>query len=258
MIWTTQPRSNLGALSAISAGQGPLVVLVHGVGLRAEAWNAQIGALMPDYRVLAVDFPGHGESRRVVPPASLAGYSDMIAELIHEPCVVAGHSMGAMIALDLADRHRGYIQGVAALNAIFRRSASAKAAVLRRAQQLDGRSVADPSSTLDRWFEGDQHEARSACDQWLRMVDPLGYQRAYQIFAQEDGPSTRTLETLDCPALFLTGENEPNSTPQMSEHMASLARNGTASVISGAAHMMPMTHADEVNSALRAFIGRCF
>ena len=35
MTWTTQRRSKFGTLATITAGDGPLVVLIHGVGLRA-------------------------------------------------------------------------------------------------------------------------------------------------------------------------------------------------------------------------------
>lgn len=45
MTWTTQPRSNFAELQCIERGSGPSIVLIHGVGLRAEAWNAQITSL---------------------------------------------------------------------------------------------------------------------------------------------------------------------------------------------------------------------
>ena len=50
------------AVRVIEAGAGPAVLLLHGVGLRAEAWEPQIAALSPTHRVIAADLPGHGES----------------------------------------------------------------------------------------------------------------------------------------------------------------------------------------------------
>ena len=52
----------------------------------------------------------------------------------------------------------------------------------------------------------------------------------------------------------MTGELEPNSTPAMSRAMAKLVPNGRAQIVKGAAHMMPMTHAAEVNAALSTFL----
>jgi pimeloyl-ACP methyl ester carboxylesterase len=258
MTWTTRPRSEAGTLAAIAAGEGPTVLLIHGVGLRAEAWGAQIDALACVYRVLAVDMPGHGESLRLPTPAMLADYTDAIAATLNAPAVVVGHSFGAMIALDLALRHPGRVAGVAALNAIYRRSETAKAAVRARAATLDGTSMADPTATLERWFGSVSSPERNACRDWLCSVDPVGYRTAYTVFADEDGPDDEGLRGLECPALFLTGEREPNSTPRMSEQMAALVHKGQAVVLADAAHMLPMTHAPQVNTMLMKFLQSVF
>ncbi|MDG1375568.1 MAG: alpha/beta hydrolase [Yoonia sp.] len=253
MTWTIQPRSKSGDLAYVETGSGPLVVLIHGVGLRAEAWGAQIDGLARSHRVCAVDMLGHGESARLCGNPALADYSDAIAEIITEPALVIGHSFGAMIALDMAARMPEKLRGAAALNGIYRRSPEAKQAVATRANSLDGRTVADPTPTLDRWFGNDATPARIACEHWLRVVDPAGYRDAYRVFATEDGPTDAALRAIKCPSLFLTGAQEPNSTPAMSDQMAALAPFGQSITLAGAAHMMPMTHASEVNAILDRF-----
>ncbi|MFD0860153.1 alpha/beta fold hydrolase [Roseovarius aquimarinus] len=257
MTWTTRPRSEAGALSGIAAGEGPPIVLLHGVGLRAEAWNAQLDALSPRARCLALDLPGHGESPALPGAPSLAEYSEAVAACLGEGAVVIGHSFGAMIALDCAIRHPGLVRGVAALNAVHRRSPEARASVMARAGGLDGHTPADPAQPIARWFGDAPSSARDACERWLRAVDPAGYKAAYQVFAREDGPSDAGLAALRCPALFLTGAEEPNSTPDMSRAMADLAPKGRAEIIERAAHMMPMTHAPAVNAALARFLEEC-
>lgn len=257
MTWTTRPRSRDRGIAFIREGNGPGILLVHGVGLRAEAWNAQISGLSDTFRVTAPDMPGHGESERIEGPADLNAYSTRLAALLDEPAVVIGHSMGAMIALDLAIRYPQKVRGVGALNAIYRRPAEAKEAVRQRAQGLDGISAPDPDSTLNRWFGLEASDARAACENWLRSADPAGYRTAYRVFAEEDGPKDADMKALACPALFMTGAREPNSTPGMSRAMAALVPDGAAEVIDGAAHMMPMTHPDQVTRALRDFAGRC-
>mgnify|MGYP001563362020 CR=1 FL=1 len=256
MTWTTRQRSKFANLSAISEGTGLQILLIHGVGLRAEAWNGQIDALAQNHRVVAVDMPGHGESRVPSTTLKLAEYTDEIAAGIAEPTIVIGHSMGAMIALDLAARHADHILGVAALNAIFERENAAAEAVRSRADSLDGVTSTDPKPTLDRWFGETSSAERAACQNWLTSVDPAGYQLAYHAFAYNDGPKRQDLSNLSCPALFMTGSDEPNSTPEMSERMAAIAPEGEAVIASNAAHMMPMTHVDEVNAALLQFIAK--
>ncbi len=256
MIWKTRPRSEFGALRAIHEGSGPVVLMLHGVGLRAEAWGAQIEDLALDHTVIAPDMAGHGESPMRAGPAGLADYVDAVADALDGPAVVVGHSMGAMMALDLAGRFPQKVQAVAALNAIYRRSDPAKNAVRARAATLDGMTMADPEPTLNRWFPQTDSPQRDACKDWLRSADPAGYRAAYAVFANEDGPSDQTLRSLGCPALFMTGSEEPNSTPAMSAAMAALAPQGYAEVVQGAAHMMPMTHPAVVNAALRGLIQR--
>ncbi|CTQ53142.1 AB hydrolase superfamily protein YvaM [Roseibium album] len=257
MTWTTRQRSEIGDLAVITCGQGPRLILIHGVGLRAEAWNAQIEVLSEKFEVVAPDLPGHGESPLLPEPASLADYSERIASLLDRPTIIAGHSMGALIALDIASRNPEHILGVVALNAIYRRTDAARAAVNLRAASLDGASVPEPEPTLTRWFGDQASPEREACKIWLRNVDPKGYQSAYRVFSEEDGPSDESLKSLRCPALFLTGSLEPNSTPAMSRAMAALAPNGGVQVIETAAHMMPMTHSAEVTDALRNFAEGC-
>lgn len=241
MTWTTRPRSEFGSLKAIRKGVGPTVVLLHGVGLRAEAWGAQINDLARDFTVIAPDM-GRG--------VTLSEYVDPVAEALDASAWIVGHSMGAMMALDLAMRYPEKVRGVVAMNAIYRRSSDVKAAVQARAHAL-GDGIGDPSGTLTRWFSDTPSPERTACEAWLRGADPATYRDAYTVFAHSDGPAN--LETLTCPALFLTGHDEPNSTPAMSHAMAARAPQGRAEIIAGAAHMMPMTHPTQVTAHLRAF-----
>lgn len=258
MTWIIRPRSKVGNLSAIVEGAGPLVVLLHGVGLRAEACSSQVDALVASgFRVIAPDMPGHGLSPFTPETKTLDDYTDLVVECCDETCVVVGHSMGAMIALNLAVRYPDQVSGVAALNAVFGRSEAAKAAISQRVQTLDGIANPSPEGTLSRWFGDVSSPQRSACEEWLREVNPAGYKAAYSVFAQEDGPRSNQLTQLDNPAAFITGSDEPNSTPEMSKQMTSLAVNGAAHIIEGAAHMMPMTHTNAVNRIIVDFAKAC-
>ena len=258
MIWTIQQRSEFGQLAAIRSRNGSTVVLfLHGVGLRAEAWNAQLEVFADQHTVIAPDMPGHGESTPFFVTPNLERYTARVAEALDTKAIVVGHSMGAMIALDLAVRYPHLVCGLVALNAIYRRRAQAREAVLTRASELDGVSVPDPSAPLSRWFGLTPSPEADACGSWLRGCDPSGYRAAYSVFAQGDAPANDALAALDCPALFMTGAEDPNSTPNMSEAMAAIAPNGKSISVAGAAHMLPMTHPTLLNEALKTFINEC-
>ena len=125
------------------------------------------------------------------------------------------------------------------------------ALVQRRAAQ-----IAQLPSQL-RWFgdpvppslAGAANTARSM----LQSVDAIGYARTYRLFADSDERHRGRLEKLAMPALFMTGELDPNSTPAMSRAMAEAAPLGRFESLPGERHMMTMTAPREVTNRLRAF-----
>lgn len=249
------------------SGEGAAIVLVHGVGLRAESFGWQIAFLEKTYSVFAIDVPGHGESPgfdATCPglgeyTARLKGFID---EVIGEPVMLVGHSMGAMIVVDFARRFPQHCRGVVALNAVHRRAADVALAVQQRAAALKQGDAGDVvSAPVRRWFgecpRGFELKMARCCEKWLNQVDRAGYGAAYSVFANENGLSDAEFMQLDLPALFLTGAHDENSTPEMSHAMANLAPAGEAVIIANARHLVQLTHASEVNKVLGRFFEHC-
>ncbi|MEQ8666725.1 MAG: alpha/beta fold hydrolase [Rhodospirillales bacterium] len=260
MTWTTRQRSDYpGGIAGVRAGDGKPLVLIHGVGLNADSWGTQIDVLSGEFSVHALDLPGHGNSAPVADPAIVSDFSDALAAAfgaVEKPFFLAGHSLGALIALDIAVRYPETCRAVAALNAVHRRGPEALAAVRARANAMSATEVNDPVPTLSRWYGDDlDGAAAQACRRWLTSVDPAAYKAAYTVFADADSPADEAMTSLGCPALFLTGGLEPNSTPAMSEAMAAMVPDGRSVIVPGAAHMAMMTHATAVNRALSDFFG---
>jgi aromatic-L-amino-acid decarboxylase len=86
------------------SGGLPPVVLIHGVGCDHLIWPTALRRL-DGLRVIAPDLPGHGNSERK-PCASIRGYAERLLQFLDDRgfyhAAIAGHSMGALIALEMA------------------------------------------------------------------------------------------------------------------------------------------------------------
>ncbi|MEX3009095.1 alpha/beta fold hydrolase [Hoeflea sp. TYP-13] len=262
MTWKTLPRYETASGAAYQVcGDGESVVLLHGVGLRAEAWAPQTTALSSRWRVYAVDLPGHGQSRPLSPRAELSDYvcwlRDVLADLDVGPVNIAGHSMGALISLGIAVEEPAMIRRMAMLNGVYKRSAEASKAVRDRATQIrcGNMNIQQP---LDRWFTdmvADQ-TARVQTEKMLAGVDPSAYATAYNAFARGDQTYADRLSEVRCPALFLTGDGDLNSTGEMAQQMAAAVPDGVTEIIEGHRHMVGLTAPEAVNNALITWLGR--
>ncbi|HMW16378.1 MAG TPA: alpha/beta hydrolase [Accumulibacter sp.] len=101
------------------ANRRPTLVLVHGAANDRDAWRAVIAPLAAaGCTVLVPDLPGHGLSEGP-PLASIEALADWLAELLETAgcarAVIAGHSMGSLVALECAARHPQRISGLALL-----------------------------------------------------------------------------------------------------------------------------------------------
>lgn len=101
-------KSGAAELHYLLAGQGEVVLLVHGLSGSTYWWRKTLPALASHYRVYALDLAGFGGSQAGPPFELRAAANQLISFLdaLHiEKASLAGHSMGGFIAADLAARH---------------------------------------------------------------------------------------------------------------------------------------------------------
>jgi pimeloyl-ACP methyl ester carboxylesterase len=94
------------SVSYLEAGEGPVLLLVHGIAGTCENWREVVEPLARHHTVIAPDLPGHGISEVGGGDYSLgalaSGLRDLLLALGHERATVAGHSLGGGIAMQLA------------------------------------------------------------------------------------------------------------------------------------------------------------
>ena len=231
----------------LTAGEGRPLLLIHGVGMNAEAMAPQIDHFSRGWRVFAIDMPGHGETPLLPGQPALGDYirhaADFLWDTAGEPALVVGHSMGALVAVGLGLDAPELCWGIVALNAVYCRTPEASKAVWARAAEIaDPSSPADLEGPLRRWFGEDagREALQAQVRQWLEAVPRAGYAAAYGVFAASDRAHEGRMAQLRVPALFLTGEFDANSTPEMSQRMAHEAPQRRAVVLDGCRHNMAL------------------
>jgi (E)-2-((N-methylformamido)methylene)succinate hydrolase len=259
MMSTTLHLSDGLTARALVAGSGEHLLLLHGVGMRAEAWTLQIQSLAQSFSVVAVDLPGHGASEALPENARLPDFVDWAARVIEAlgagPVNLVGHSMGALIATGLAVERPQLVRRLALISAVHRRPDAARAAVAARAAEIRaGRN--DIDGPLDRWFDDKQAALRQMVGEWLHGIDRQGYATAYCAFAEGDTHYADSLAAIRCPVLALTGEHDANSTPQMSRALVAEVAQGEVEILPGERHMSPLTAPELVNAALSRWLAR--
>lgn len=109
-------------ISYLDNGSGDLgtILFIHGNSFSSQTFTAQFDSpLFKNYRLLALDLYGHGESEQLVNPFGyhLPQYAKLVVEFIKElhlaNVVLAGHSLGGHIALEILGSHvEGLVSGV--------------------------------------------------------------------------------------------------------------------------------------------------
>jgi pimeloyl-ACP methyl ester carboxylesterase len=96
------------------AGEGPLIVLLHGITSTSDVWLETMARLSERYTVVAPDLLGHGRSAKPRGDYSLGAYAsggrDLLGALGFERGTVVGHSLGGGIALQFAYQFPEYCE----------------------------------------------------------------------------------------------------------------------------------------------------
>ncbi len=239
----------------------PAVVFVHGAGLDHTIWALQTRYFAHHGRtVLALDLPGHGRSEG---PAR-ASIADMAAWLGHfvdaagvGELSIAGHSMGALTALECAAGLGGRLRALALLGAapslpVHPDLLAAAAADDPLAFDLVtswGHGVAGHlggnrapglwlmgggKRLLERSAPGALHSDLAACNAYAR-----GLQAAAEVA---------------CPCLVLLGADDRMAPAKAGRKLAEAVPGATLTVIPGCGHMMMLEKPDETLDALRTVL----
>jgi magnesium chelatase accessory protein len=225
------------------AGQGPVMLLVHGTGSSTHTWRDFLPDLARDYTVVAVDLPGHGFTSAALAggysiPGMCGSLRALLTALRLEPAYGIGHSAGAAIlchmalAGTLAPRHIVSLNGAFLPFAkLLAGSSTLSRLIAWRAQDVASveRIIAGTGSRLDA----------VGLDLYSRLVgDPRHVAAAFAMMGNWDLQSfERELGGLATPLTLLVGERDLAVPPLQARRVQSKVQHSDLRVLQGLGHL---------------------
>jgi pimeloyl-ACP methyl ester carboxylesterase len=242
-------------------GARPTILFVHGAGMDHSVWPLQARHFAyRGWNALAADLPGHGRSAGNL-LGSIAAMAEWLDELIEALRVSAvhlvGHSMGALIALDLAARRPDRIAGLALLGAAPKMPVHP--ALLEAAARPE---LLAPALICDWGFGPAGHfGGHKAPGSWM-----LGH--ALQLLGASTGPRLHTdlaacsayqdglqaAARLRCPTLVLAGAADRMTSAHQAAKLAEAIKAAQLVTLPACGHMMMVEQPDATLDALVAFL----
>jgi len=253
-------------------GEGPSLLLLHGLGGAASNWIELAPELARENRVIAVDLPGHGGSSPLPALPNLEPFADRVGLVLRseaaDPAVVVGHSLGCVVALRLAMRSPELVRGLVLV------SAAGIGSTTRRARYaLALSSLVQPGRLLAPFRDRIAGSRRLRAFVWGPWATPDGttVSPAATIGLLE-GPSLHSdttsaaaalveedprvdLERVRCPAMLLWGARDPQVPVGDAFEYARRLR-APLRVVAGAGHLVIAERPEACLDAIGSFLDR--
>lgn len=251
-------------LIASDVGQGPVVVLLHAFPLSRQMWKPQKDALRDQYRVVAPDLPGFGDSPLPSGTPSIESYADAVAGLlddkdIHSPVVLAGVSMGGYIALAFARKYSHRLAGLVLSDTKAGPDDAAGKANRDRmiAEVKAGLSAAVVESLLPKLLGPATHAELPEVVQAVREIGlaqkPEAIVAALQ--ALRDRPDAAPgLVGIRVPTLVAVGQDDALTPPDEARKLVAGIAGAKLAIIEKAGHLPNLEQPRDFNDVLMAFL----
>ncbi|MHB8218959.1 MAG: alpha/beta fold hydrolase [Acidimicrobiales bacterium] len=268
--------SDGGRIHVVERGEGPALVLVHGVTLGFATWTPQLHSLADRHRVIAVDQRGHGQSIAGDGGYSMERLADDLAEVLDAlevtGAVLVGHSMGGMVCQlmavrhpDVFHRHVGGLVLVATAAgplvpglggaAVAEILASGAGRGLRRAERR-GRGIFF-SDDQGAWVTRASFGSRPAPAD-LELARSMIGAMSPGALAGLIGPLLafdvrHRIHRIDRPTMIVVGTRDVLTPPRMARAMHALIPGSDLVVIPGCGHMVMLERPEQLSALLERF-----
>jgi 3-oxoadipate enol-lactonase len=263
------PTISLGqiSLNVLDEGRGPPLLLVHGFPLDHTMWRGQINEFSRDFRVIAPDLRGFGQSNPATANdavLTMTQFADDLAELlaalhVTEPVTFCGLSMGGYIAWQFAARHPAKLARLILCDT--KAAADSKEAADNR-HKLAAKVLAEGSQSavdamLPKLFAKGLVTKEKPWVEDTRQVilrsPPASIAAALRgLAARED--FTARLGEICVPTLVVCGAEDGITPPAEMRAIATAIPGAEYVEVPAAGHMSPLEDPASVNRAMRTFL----
>ena len=244
-----------GPIAYREAGEGPALLLMHGIGGNSKTWEEQYRAFAGSHRVIGWDAPGFGGSDPA-PESTADCWADEAMGLMDrlgvETAALVGHSMGGIIAPRVASRHPGRI--VRLVLSGTRTGFVGALGFEERLREFDTLTSEERGRTRAAGMA-----APGAAPEVLARLAGIAAEGTREAFAGGvavlEGTDNRAiLQGLRMPALVLCGMQDGIAPPERGEEIASLLPDVRMTCFEGAGHAAYVEKPDEYNARLAEFL----
>ena len=233
------------------------MVLLHGFGQTARCWGALPAALTPDYEVIRVDAPGHGDTGGV--GVDLPATAGLIAEA-GGPAVYVGYSMGGRMALQLAVDRPDVVRGLVVVGGTPGIEDAAERAARREADHALAQRIRDEGvdAFIRYWldlplFAGLPPEARFEDQRRRNTTEGLATSLERAGTGSQE-PLWDRLGALDMPVLLVAGEEDPRYVDLAVRTSAAIGPGPELDLIPYAGHSVHLEQPDRFAGSLRGWL----
>ncbi|MGD9539168.1 MAG: alpha/beta fold hydrolase [Alphaproteobacteria bacterium] len=245
-------------LAVEKQGDGPALVMVHGLGGTSNAFFPQVALLSRWFTVIRPDLEGSGRSPLKGKP-SIESFADDVLAVMDDAGAkeahLIGHSMGTIVCQHLAAKHPKRIKSLALFGPIAEPPEPARAAINDRAKtaRKDGMvGIADTLVNAGTSAVTKAHHPATAAfvREILMRQDAKGYAATCEALA---AVKSADLAKIACPTLLLTGDEDGVAPPAAVQKLAKGIKGAKMVVFSGCGHWTQIEKPAEVNAALVNF-----